>query len=77
MDNINPKHYRVGNIECIDVLLATQGIEAVQNFCICNAIKYLYRHRNKNGIEDIRKASWYLNKYIELSSSQLVEEDEE
>lgn len=42
------------------------GIEAVKQFCICNAFKYLYRHRKKNGNEDIRKAYWYLHKYIEL-----------
>jgi hypothetical protein len=31
------------------------GTEAVQNFCVCNAFKYLYRHRRKNGKEDIEK----------------------
>ena len=42
------------------------GTEAVQNFCVCNAFKYLYRHRRKNGKEDIEKARWYINKYLEL-----------
>ena len=40
--------------------------EAVLDFCICNAFKYLFRWKNKNGVEDITKANWYLNKYLEL-----------
>lgn len=67
-DNVNhPSHYETGNFECIDVMVETQGKEAVMDFCICNAFKYIYRHNNKNGIEDIKKAKWYLDKYIELS----------
>lgn len=67
-DNVNhPSHYETGNFECIDVMVETQGKEAVMDFCICNAFKYIYRHNNKNGIEDIKKAKWYLDKYIELA----------
>lgn len=62
-----PSHYETGKFECIEVMEETQGVEAVKNFCICNAFKYLYRHANKNGLEDIKKARWYLDKYIELS----------
>lgn len=65
-DNVNhPRHY-IGKYECIDVMVDALGTEAVKQFCICNAFKYLYRHRKKNGDEDIRKAYWYLHKYIEL-----------
>lgn len=63
----HPSHYEIGKFECIEVMEETQGVEAVKNFCICNAFKYLYRHANKNGLEDIEKARWYLDKYIELS----------
>lgn len=67
-DNVNhPSHYETGSFECIDVMLETQGKEAVKNFCLCNAFKYIYRHNNKNGLEDIQKAKWYIDKYIELS----------
>lgn len=67
-DNVNhPSHYETGSFECIDVMLKTQGKEAVKNFCLCNAFKYIYRHNNKNGLEDIKKAKWYIDKYIELS----------
>ena len=68
----HPAHYETGNFECIDVMLETQGKEAVLNFCICNAFKYLYRCRRKNGLEDIKKANWYLNKYIELEESDEI-----
>lgn len=63
----HPSHYESGQFECIDVMLETQGKEAVMDFCLCNAFKYLYRHKRKNGIEDIKKARWYIDKYIELA----------
>lgn len=67
-DNINhPAHYTSGRFECIDIMEETQGKEAVKSFCLCNAFKYLYRHQRKNGVEDIKKAIWYLNKYTELT----------
>jgi hypothetical protein len=50
-------------------MLETQGKEKVKAFCICNAFKYLYRHGRKNGREDIEKAVWYLNKYLELENA--------
>ena len=63
----HPSHYESEKFECIDVMEETQGKDAVMNFCLCNAFKYLYRHKRKNGIEDIKKAKWYINKYIELA----------
>ena len=66
-DNVNHhSHYETGKFECIEVMQEVFGTEAVQNFCVCNAFKYLYRHRRKNGKEDIEKALWYINKYLEL-----------
>ena len=68
-DNVNhPAHYETGKFECIDVMVETQGVEATQNFCVCNALKYVYRHKKKNGMEDLQKAIWYLNKAVELES---------
>lgn len=70
-DNVNhPAHYETGKFECFDVMIETQGKEAVLNFCICNAFKYIYRFRNKGGDEDIKKANWYLSKYLELRDSE-------
>lgn len=64
-DNINPSHYRNGKVECIDALesatINKTGLEAV---CTANVIKYLWRYEDKNGLEDIKKAQWYLNKLI-------------
>nr|DAF33760.1 MAG TPA: nucelotide kinase [Caudoviricetes sp.] len=66
-DNVNhPSHYETGKFECIEVMMETQGKEAVKSFCVCNAFKYLYRHKNKNELEDIKKAVWYLKKFIDL-----------
>lgn len=78
MDNVNhPAHYNTGKYESIDVMVETQGINAVKDFCICNAFKYIYRHRFKNGTEDIKKAIWYLNKYVELNELTTDESQEE
>lgn len=61
-----PEHYASTSIECIDAMVETQGVDAVKDFCVCNAFKYLWRHNSKNGDEDIKKANWYLNKAVEL-----------
>lgn len=64
-DPVNrPAHYTSGGIECIDAMQAAFGVETVKDFCLCNAFKYLWRHRNKNGVEDLKKACWYLNRLI-------------
>lgn len=66
-DSVNhPSHYETNGIECIDAMTAAQGVDSVQDFCICNAFKYIWRHKHKNGAEDIKKAVWYLNKWLEL-----------
>lgn len=68
-DNVNnPQHYASGGIECIDAMIAAYGKEAVMHFCQCNAFKYQWRFDKKNGIEDLKKAQWYNNKYIELKN---------
>lgn len=64
-DPVNrPAHYTSGGIECIDAMQAAFGAEVVKGFCLCNVFKYLWRHRNKNGVEDLKKARWYLNRLI-------------
>lgn len=66
-DPVNhPAHYETGKFECIEVMEEVFGTEAVKDFCICNAFKYLWRHKHKNGLEDLKKAVWYLNKVIGL-----------
>jgi hypothetical protein len=65
-DAINPSHYKQGKVECIDALESATvnktGLEAV---CVANVIKYLWRYEAKNGLEDVRKAQWYINKLID------------
>ena len=58
MDNVNsPKHYNKGKIEVID-FIEDQNL----NFNLGNVIKYTCRCDLKNGIEDIEKAIWYLQR---------------
>ena len=74
MDNINhPSHYETAGVECIEAMELTQGREAVKNFCLCNAYKYLWRHKNKNGLEDIKKARWYLDRYITMQEGVIAD----
>ncbi len=64
-DAINPTHYTRGAVECIDAIEAAtvdkRGIEAA---CTANIIKYLWRYEAKNGIEDVKKARWYLERLL-------------
>ena len=50
-----------------DAILESQGVEDAKAFYICNALKYLYRHKRKGGKKDIEKAKWCLEKYLELN----------
>lgn len=69
-DPVNrPQHYADSKVECIDAMIQAYGVEAVKSFCLCNAFKYHWRHRNKNGQEDLDKAAWYMDKYKELVNS--------
>ena len=73
LDMVNhPSHYETGKFECIDVMEEVFGKEALKNFCICNAFKYLYRCMNKHSspVEDVSKARWYINKFLELDGEE-------
>ena len=59
-DNITPSHYKQGKIEVIEFIL-DQKLSYLEG----NVIKYISRYKNKNGLEDLKKAPWYLNKAIE------------
>tara|TARA_R110000868_G_scaffold83422_3_gene235463 strand:+ start:506 stop:787 length:282 start_codon:yes stop_codon:yes gene_type:complete len=63
-DNVNhPAHYTQGAIECIDAIKeATKGLFGIEAVCTANIIKYVWRWKFKNGLEDLDKASWYLDK---------------
>lgn len=66
-DNINPNHYKnTTSLECIEAMLIAFGSDMVIAFCLCNAWKYIWRWENKNGIEDLKKAEWYIEKGRDL-----------
>jgi len=70
VDLVNhPPHYTQGNIQCLDAMESAFGKEAVATWCKLNAFKYIWREEHKNGIEDIDKAIFYLNKFKELKAS--------
>jgi hypothetical protein len=59
----HPPHYTQGGIECIDAIkAATEGLDGFEGYCTGNAIKYLWRWKHKNGVEDLKKAHWYIKK---------------
>ena len=63
----HPDHYKEDKYECIDVMVDIYGVEATKNFCKLNAFKYIWRSDKKGkDIEDMKKAKWYIDKYIEL-----------
>lgn len=66
-DNVNhPSHYAAGKVECIDALeSATEGLVGIEAICTANAIKYLWRWRYKGGVEDLKKAEWYIDHLIQ------------
>lgn len=72
-DMVNhPPHYTQGGIECIDAITAaTGGKTGIEAVAVANVIKYLWRYEEKNGLEDVKKARWYLERLIsELSEGE-------
>jgi hypothetical protein len=64
-DTVNhPKHYTAGSIECIDYINACNF-----DYLEGNIVKYVTRYKHKNGVEDLRKAEFYLRMLIERESS--------
>ena len=59
-----PAHYRVGEVEAIDYINQQLGGEGIRHYLEGNILKYMHRWRFKNGVEDLRKARWYLDKLI-------------
>lgn len=71
-DKVNhPKHYTQGKVECIDALeSAVIGLTGFEAVCTANAIKYLWRWKHKNGVEDLKKATFYINKLISVVNEE-------
>ena len=74
-DPVNsPTHYQTGLIETIDSIKNILGHEKFQAYCTGNVIKYLSRYREKNGLEDLKKAETYISfiikSYEECTTTQ-------
>lgn len=67
MEKVNhPAHYAGRGLECIDAIRAAAAdLDGFEGFCAGNVMKYLWRFRQKNGVEDLRKARWYLEALID------------
>jgi len=66
-DPTNPSHYKSStSLECIEAMEIIFGSNAVIDFCVCNAWKYIWRWKNKNGAEDLKKAKWYIERARKL-----------
>ena len=57
----HPSHYTHGGIECIEAIRASMTADGFCDYCKGNIIKYIWRWRDKGGVEDLRKASVYLD----------------
>ncbi len=70
-DPVNsPSHYGTGKIECIDYIEDFLSTEEYIGYLRGNIAKYLHRWRYKNGIEDLKKASWYLDRLTVASGKR-------
>lgn len=65
----NPPHYNKAGIETIDAIGAATN-EGFKYYLQGNILKYIWRYEYKNGVEDLEKAQWYLNKLIEVTNDK-------
>lgn len=67
-DAVNsPQHYASDEIECIDVIMQNcKHLSGQEGALYANIQKYIWRYNKKNGVEDLRKAKWYLERLINL-----------
>lgn len=73
-DNVDhPKHYEQYNIETITAIEGQSTPDEFRGFLKGNVMKYLARYRKKNGVEDLNKAEWYLDKLTRFELEQTGE----
>ena len=66
----HPTHYNNGNIECIEAIEAMLTHEEFIGYLRGNSLKYRWRFRYKNGVQDLNKADWYENKLKEILTKE-------
>ena len=72
-DSVNhPNHYTQGSIETIDYMESVLTKDELLGSYKFNVLKYVSRERYKNGLEDLKKARWYLNRLIEYLENNAV-----
>jgi hypothetical protein len=78
MDVINkPSHYHKNGIDVIKFAEMQFSKEEQKGFYKINALKYITRYDRKNGVEDLKKAQFYLNKLIEMEGGENGSENQE
>jgi aspartyl/asparaginyl beta-hydroxylase (cupin superfamily) len=70
MDKINPDYYKNKAIETIEVIKNELTSDEFRGYLKGQIFKYLARHRLKNGIEDLKKAQWYMNYLVKFEEEQ-------
>lgn len=62
----HPPHYAdsFGGVECIEAIESSMSLEEFKGFLKGNVQKYVWRYSKKNGVEDLKKAKWYLERLI-------------
>ena len=67
-DNVDhPEHYTQGDVECFDALKSALDESELRGYLKGNILKYVWREQHKNGLEDLKKAAWYLEQLIEFA----------
>ena len=71
-DKVNPSYYKIGKVECIDALeAATINLQGLDSVSTANAIKNLWRRKDKGGVSDLQKSLWYIEKLITNQPKEL------
>ncbi len=65
----HPGHYTFGGIECIDAIQSSMSANQFAGYLKGNIMKYIWRYEAKGGVEDLRKARWYLDRLIGFHES--------
>lgn len=66
----HPDHYNHSNIECIDAIASALNESELEGFIKGNVIKYVWRSNHKGGQQDIEKAAWYLNWWLDIETKK-------
>lgn len=69
----HPKHYNAGKIEVIRIMEDQLTDEEYRGYIKGQVLKYITRERYKNGLEDLQKAAWYLNRLIKKMEREVQE----